>query len=409
MTGVLIRLLASAIVLIAPFLAFGQTPPVPATADRPVFAVQAGAGINWDSNIFLLSNSADAQAQLGTSNKSDTVTSAFAGISIDKHYSLQHFYLDATETAYHHANFSYLNFNAFQYRGGWDWHLTPRISGTITADRTQQLVNYSNYQNTSELNVVTAEHRRALLDGWVSGGWHVLLSGLQNVSNNSQTFTQQTSYREYGADGGIKYLAESGSAVELHAASVRGTYPDQQLDPVNLLDDGYRRNDSYALATWQLGAKSTVDGRLGWVDYRSNNFAQRDFSGTAGTLGYRWRPTDKLSLGLTAARNLWAYVTNTSSYVVVDTVSFVPTWQMSAKTALSVTVSQTSSDYRGPVVANPGPLRHDDLTSAQVGLSWTPLRSVTVGASLRHQHNGSNTAGYDYDDNSASVNASVLF
>jgi exopolysaccharide biosynthesis operon protein EpsL len=395
-----IRFLASVLLLVSPF-AFAQ--------DRPVFAVRAGASVSWDSNVFLLPSSANPLDQLGTSTKSDTVTSAFAGISLDKRYSLQRFYLDATETAYRHANFSYLDFDALQYSGGWDWRVGPRLSGTLSADRSEALVNYGDFRNTSVLNTVTSEHRRASLDGWVSGGWHVLLAGTQDVSKNSVPFVQVASFRASGGDAGIKYLWETGSSVELRTASARGDYLNQPLDPVNLIDNGFRRSENYALASLALSAISSLNARLGWVNYRSSNFAQRDFSGTVGTLGYQWRPTGKLSLALTAARDRTPYTDSLSSYVVADTLSIAPSWQLSAKTALVATLSQTSSDYRGAVVTSAGPLRHDDLSSAQLGLNWTPLRSVTVGASLRHQHRSSNSAGFDFDDTGASLSASILF
>ncbi len=371
--------------------------------------MRAGIGITRDSNPFLLSGSVDPQAQLGTSDKSDTVTSAFAGISIDKQISLQRFYLDATETTYRHDNFSYLDFDAFQYRGGWDWRLGTRLSGTLSADRRQALVNYGNFRSTALRNVVTTEHRLASLDGWVSGGWHALLAATQDVSKNSVPFVQVASYRLTGGDAGIRYLAQSGSSVEFHVASARGDYLDQPLDPVRQIDDGFRRTENYAVANLPLSAKSTLRGRLGWVDYQNNHFAQRDFSGSVGTLGYAWRPTDKLSFVLSASRDRTPYVADTSSYVVNDTVSFAPSWQFSPKTALTFTLSQTASDYLGPVVASAAPARHDNLSSAELALNWTPLRSVTVNAGLRHQRRSSNTAGFDFDDNIASVIASVQF
>ena len=428
MKGTWTRLLAAGCFLagslIAPVAALAQGVAAPGSAGsgaasaqqgavtalpRPVFELQAGGGVTWDSNPFLLSSSVDPQAQLGTSDKSDTITSAFVGVNIDKLYSLQHFYLDATETTYRHSNFSLLNFDAFQYRGGWDWRLGTRLSGTLSADRSQALVNYADFRNTTQRNVVTTEHRLASLDGWVSGGWHALLAATQVVSENSVPFIQQGSYRLTGGDGGIKYLAQSGSSVELHAASANGDYLDQPLDPVNLIDDGFRRTESYVKASLPFSAKSTLDGRLGWVDYRNNHFGQRDFSGTVGTLGYLWRPTERLSFTLLASRDRVPYVADTSSYVVNDTVSLAPSWTLSPKTALIFTLSQTASDFGGAVVTSSAPLRHDDLSSAQLALKWTPLRSVTVNASLRHLRQSSNTAGFDYKDDIASVNASVLF
>jgi hypothetical protein len=279
----------------------------------------------------------------------------------------------------------------------------------LGADRSQALVSYGDFRETGKRNVVTTEHRRASVDGWMSGGWHVLLAGTQDVTKNSVPFVQVASYRSDGVDAGVKYLARTGSSIELHTAAARGETLDEPLDPVLLIDDGFRRTENYVLVTLSLSAKSTFRGRLGRMEYRSNNFWQRSFSGSAGSLGYEWHPTERLALRLTAARDLTPYVADTSSYMVSDTLTFAPSWQLSPKTALNMTLSRASADFRGPVVVSLAPLRHDDVSSVQLGLNWTPLRSVTVGASLRHQRRTTNATGFDFEESGANVSASVLF
>src|SRR2546426_7604713 len=56
-------------------------------------------------------------------------------------------------------------------------------------------------------------------------------------------------------------------------------------------------------ATWIVTGKSTLDGRLARVDYHSSHFAERDFTGSAARLGYRWAPTARLSLNLAMSRS----------------------------------------------------------------------------------------------------------
>src|SRR2546426_4836432 len=49
--------------------------------------------------VFRLPESADPQAQLGRSSKSDRISTTYAGLRVDKQYAQQRFLLDATVTA----------------------------------------------------------------------------------------------------------------------------------------------------------------------------------------------------------------------------------------------------------------------------------------------------------------------
>jgi len=113
-------------------------PPVAAEQEHPV-VVAVGSSVTWDSNIFRLPESADPQAQLGSSTKSDRISTTYAGLRVDKPYAA------AALSARRHRDgdplrqFLLLDFDPVQYRGEWQWHLTPRVSGALGADRTEAL------------------------------------------------------------------------------------------------------------------------------------------------------------------------------------------------------------------------------------------------------------------------------
>src|SRR5467141_4619483 len=133
-----------------------QQPPPVAVQDHPVMAL-IGSSVTWDSNVFHLPASVDPQAQLGRSAKSDRISATYAGLRVDKAYAQQRFLLDATVTAIRYDNFSYLDFDPVQYRGEWQWHLTPRVTGALGAERTEALANYADFRNSAQRNVLTNE------------------------------------------------------------------------------------------------------------------------------------------------------------------------------------------------------------------------------------------------------------
>ena len=384
-----------------------QQPPPVAVQEHPVMAL-IGSSVTWDSNVFHLPSSVDAQALLGKPAKSDRISATYAGLRVDKPYAQQRFLLELTETAYRYDNFSFLDFNALQYQGSWQWHFTPRVSGTLAADRTEALVNYTDFRDPSTRNVRTVDNRLLSVDAWLFGGWHLLGAARQQAAKNSAQFVQLGSSRVTGGEGGVKYVAGSGSSVTFNLRSVVGHFTDRVADPVTLVDDGFRRSESELLATWIVTGKSTLDGRLARVDYHSSHFAERDFTGSAARLGYRWAPTAKLSLNLAVSRDLQPWQDDFASYRVDTRLSFGPRWELGARTALAMTLDHVASDFRNPVVPG-GPDRRYAFRSAQLALDWQLLRNVSVKASLQRNLQTSNDPAIPFSATVATLDASLMF
>src|SRR5215212_8013278 len=112
--------------------------------------ISLSTSLTYDSNIFRLSDSADARAVLGTSTKSDEVSVSTLLLRVDKTLSQQRFQIDVSETIYRYRNFSFLDFNALEYRGTWLWHVTPRISGTVGAERRKSLVPFGDIKTAQQ-------------------------------------------------------------------------------------------------------------------------------------------------------------------------------------------------------------------------------------------------------------------
>ena len=371
-------------------------------------ALVLGGSVTWDANVFRLPGSVSPLTTVGKPNKDDRITTTYVGLRIDKSFAQQRFQLDVTQTATRFNSFSFLNFDALDYRGAWLWSLTPRVSGMLSFDHKQTLAPFTDYRG-FQRNISNTDNRRFNVDGWLAGGWHLLLGLFDGETKYTQVFLPQTSSRSNGAEAGVRYLAASGSSITATRRSSKGTTLNQPLDPVNFIDDGFRLQESELQSTWLVSGKSTLNGRLAWVQRSHEHFAQRDFSGMAGNLDYIWTPTAKLRLAVSARRDIGAWWDLDSSYTVSDTLSFTPTWQVSTKTALRMRLDCAQRDYRGPVIANPGPLRRDTVCSAGLGADWTPLRYVTFGANLQRDRRSSNYGAFEFDDTIAVVSASLMF
>jgi exopolysaccharide biosynthesis operon protein EpsL len=343
-------------------------PPATLPPDRPLM-LRAGGSLTWDSNIFR-----------APSAREELIGAAYAGLSVDAKYAQQRLRLDVTETAYRYRNFPHLDFNALNYAGAWTWQFTPRIGGALSARRDESLADYSDFRRPGERNVRITENTLASADAWVFGGWHVV-GGVSRVENRySAPFPEAGSYRADGAEGGVRWVARSQNSLALIVRSLDGAYIDRALDPAARIDDGFRRTETEALAAWRITGKSTFEGRAAWIDYRSNNFAERDFSGIAIRLRYVWETTARLAVNASFGREIEPWTEVSASHRVEQRVTLGPVWQPFARTTLRLEASRAESDFRGALPGFAGTPRSD--VERRVGLEgeWRAARNLSLKA-----------------------------
>ncbi|MGH8750817.1 MAG: XrtB/PEP-CTERM-associated polysaccharide biosynthesis outer membrane protein EpsL [Burkholderiales bacterium] len=371
-----------------------------AEQDRAIMLL-VGSSATWNSNIFLTPSNA----------RSVYYAAPYVGLRLDKLYAQQEFQAHVTETFYRYS-ISALNSNSFEYGGAWLWHLSPRVNGTISADRNQSVNNFSNFQGNGAQNfVVTTENRNFTLDNSLFGGWHLLAGASDFRSTNSQPFTVLGDYRLYGfSDTGVRYVTQSGNSISAVNRWSQGSYLNQAADPVTVLDNAFQEQENGLRSTWNLGGKSSVNTRLSWLARRYQNFAQRNYSGPTGEIVFYWAPlSSKLGFNLAYRRDLAAFLTDQSSFTVTNTFSFAPSWQVSPKIALRMNLAHAKLAYRGPVVGPPFPLRGDTVLSALLAADWTPLRNVSLSASVQRSRRTSNISAFEYNNTIGFINASLKF
>jgi exopolysaccharide biosynthesis operon protein EpsL len=372
-------------------------PPEAAQQDRPVM-LQVGGSLASNTNPLRLSQP-----------RADLVTILFAGLRVNRPFAQQRLLLDVTGTAYRYARLSFLDFNALNYRGLWAWQLGGRWSGMLGSERVQSLADYSEFRDSSQRNVLTVQRTFLSIDGWLFGGWHVLGGLEQQEHKNSVPFAQRGSYRANGGEAGLSYLAPSGSSATLKRRALEGQYIDRPLDPVARLDDGFKRSESELSVLWVASARSAFEGRITRIEYRSGHFAERDFSGTAGALDYRWQPTARLMVHAGASRGLDSYSDRFASYRVAKRLVLEAAWQVAARTTLRLGTARQASDFRNPLPGFVGEQRADTLRTVQLGLEWKVRRNVTVNASLQRERQSSTDPAVQFEARIASLGGSARF
>jgi exopolysaccharide biosynthesis operon protein EpsL len=367
--------------------------------------------LTFDANVFRTPDSSGPQP--GFTSKADRINVITVQLKLDKSYALQRLQFDVSKSLTRYNSFSFLDAEALNYRGAWLWSLTPRLTGTLSADRSQAQIPFAQIGGTQR-NVRTTNNRNLSLDGWVSGGWHLMAGVGQSESTTEQTLLSTPSYRNHRVEGGLRYVAASGNSISFMQRVIPTELVNQPLDPVNLIDTNYSDIESELKAAWKPTGRSSIDASLTRKSRRNDHFAQRDFSGMAGELRYAWTPTGKLQVNIIASRTISPYAAfgNTlenSTYRVDQTYSLGTDWNVAAKVAAHLTVTHTVSDFGGPVFVVTSPARNDDFRSVRLAFDWTATRNASLNFSVERDRRTSNVARFEFSDTVAIVGAALNF
>jgi exopolysaccharide biosynthesis operon protein EpsL len=327
---------------------------------------------------------------------------------VDKPYSLQRFQFDATLTANRYDAFSYLNHTQNEYRGAWLWSLTPALTGVVSTEQQQFAASYADFRNFTTRNIQTNQVHRATADWLVGGGLHVLGGVSQTRSKNTASFTAVGDFTLDTVHAGLKYVSAAGNSIALEHRSSDGEYTDRAVDPLLVLDNKFKQNETDAEVRWQLSGHSLVVGKVGYLERKHQNFGARNFDGGVSRLSYIWTPTDKIGVNLSAGRNLYSFQELTNSYYTLDYFTLTPTWAVTPRTTIKLKLDVSHRHFKGavvPVVA----LREETIRSAQLSAEWAVTRTATISGFFLHDERSSNFAAFEYRANTAGVTAQLKF
>ena len=351
----------------------------------------------------------DPQLAQGLTGRSDRISTTRVGVHFDKTYSQQRITFDAEDSAIRYEKFGFLNRNALNYRGAWQWRFTQRISGTLAVDQNETLVGFDDTRALAR-NVRVIRNKKATVDGWLSGGWHLLAEMSDTEVKSTTAFAAQPDFTQTSGGLGLKYLAASGNFISLTQRVRQGTNTGQPVDLIKFVDSGFSVRETELAAVWNVNGKSSLIGQFTRVSRHHEHVPQRDFSGYAGDLSYVWTPTGKLTVNVVANRILIPFAADLqTSYKLDNTLSVSPVWALTSRTSLSLAAFRRTSDFLGPVIAIGSPQRRDTLQSVQLAASWSPHPKINVRASVQRDRRRSTDSTFDYDNALTNLTMSLTF
>jgi exopolysaccharide biosynthesis operon protein EpsL len=366
----------------------------------PAFAQDASAeeglhfgarlGVEHDSNV--LRQTANAQ--------SDTAWTAGLGLKYNKQFSLQRLRADVEWDTWRYSDHTNLNFSTLNYNLAWDWSVTPRLHGTVSADRRQyrEVVTDVTVPASPVNRIGKRTERNELAEGAfdVGGGFEALagVSHYRAESNVGFSWDGLPDITYWQA--GVGYQAPSGSSVALRYKHGDGNYNDTTFAGFSTLNSDFKDSEVELSARWAYSGKTTIDGRLSHVKREHDAAPTLDFSGMRGALNVNWDITGKTRLQAGWMRDISATGLADGGHVDSDRFFIAPVWAATAKTSFSLRYDYTRREWKGVAATTPLDVgRTDKIDSLQAGVDWQALRTILVSGYVRHEKLRSSTnAGY---------------
>ena len=378
--------------LLAPFL---MTFALAQADTQDTVNVMAGLSRTMDDNFFRKS----------VAPVSETITTSYATLSVNKQYSMQRLNFEYTIKNNAYQNFSSLDSVNNNYKGSWAWSLTPKLTGSVSTLRTESAMIYTDATFVAgNKPILTNEVQNFLMDWAPQGGVHFLGGFTRTVSINSSNFLPERSSTTQSIDLGIKYAFPSGSDVTMMQHQRQGEFTN--FNPA--LPNTFTENETEAKFNWPISAKSSVNMRLGYLQREHDqsggqDHSSRDYSVWAGNAGLSWTPTSKLKLTAAAASGVGPYQSLLANYARTNSLSFTPTYACTPKILVSGSASISERVIEGSVIQT------ETTDNASLGIDWTPRRYVSLGAKIQRSSRTSSLANRDFTDLMTMLTANVNF
>jgi exopolysaccharide biosynthesis operon protein EpsL len=353
---------------------------------REGLSLHAALGYEHDSNVFRTPTATSDNAWL-----------AGAGLKFDKNYGLQHVRADLDYTRYEYQHNSDLSYNTFNYSLGWDWSITPRFHGVLTADQRQ--FRDTETDPTTGQNLVGRRTEEAeVLEGNYDIGarWRAIGGASHTRVKSTTPITWDGAPEVSSWDVGAGYTTPKGTTVTARYISGTGSYHDQNFQSI---PSDFDETQGELAVHWPISGKTSFDGRIAHLKREHKDSPQLDFAGPVGNATLNWDVTGKTRILGGYIRELGSAGTVTAGVPAGGQVTgnrwFVsPIWRVTAKTTLNARYDYVRREWGGVAPGNVNFGWHETVETASIGVDWEVVRRVTLSAYYRNERESSNFSSY---------------
>jgi exopolysaccharide biosynthesis operon protein EpsL len=355
------------------------------------FQLHASVNKMYDSNLFRQS----------ANEVSDQATISTAGLRFNKTYSLQRFIADISYVDNKYNKSDFLDYAATNYNAGWNWSLSPNLTGVLSTARTQRQINFRDLQsavknvNTTTENTFRAEYSPHQVLSLIAGYSQI-------KSENSQSFNAIASNERIGVDYGAKYNFPSGSYISLMGHQRNGTVNGRPLNNLLQFDTGFTDYEYDLEVSLAENGKSNFVGKLGSIEREHDHFSLRDYQAWIGSLNYELLWTGKIKSNVGILRSVGAFETSNSTYSLTDALTASVDYEISEKIQAAINFRLSERDFEGRGQFNTSG-RTDKEHSYGARISWRPIKNIGFSLSSTKAYRNSTLSQFDFDDTLTSI------
>ncbi len=372
------------------------------------FTVRVGTSLEHDSNVLRAPSDQE---------RADTIGTLSLGLKGDKQYGLQRFRVNVEATKYRYQHLSELDYSTVNYSAAWDFQITPRLQGVLSADRTQyrdvgRFVDLKGIEQAGGTGGRT--DRTELLEAryLVDGPWRVL-GGVVHTSTSMRDARRDfqnpwdASPTVRSVRVGVAYEYASGTEFTARVRRGNGDYRDPQA--VSGGSVNFRENEAELMAKWPVTAKTRVDGRVAYLERLHSANSALNFSGPVGDAVVTYDITPKTSLVGGVASELYSYQLGAPGYIRSNRFYVKPIYKPTVQTQLSVRyVRETRSRHGAPLATVDN--GQEDVSQWLLGtVNWNPRRNIDVSGTVGVERRNSSFAAAGYRNTTVGAAAAYSF
>ena len=376
--------------------------------DQPL-QLKLYGGLSYDSNLFRLSDDADTQATIGSSEKSDMIYQLGGGAQYEFRKSRQKFIAQANFTEYRFQRFDNLNNTSNALLGEWQWQVGDDWNGELGFGHRRYLESFADFQQNVR-DMVNQDRIYGAANYLVYSRLKLTLAADWNDTDHGEASRDSLDSKINNTTATVNWITPAENTIGAQFRNAKARYPNSAIVGTSLVQNDYTENEYSLVTYWRLTGASEIRARLGHTDRSFEQAPNRDYSSPTWRLNYIWRPTGKTAVDFSTWRELSDFQNLSSNYVRITGISVIPTWSLAPKLALRGKISYEKLDYLGdPGLTAPAAQREDKDKIYQVSLLWTPWRLTELDFNLETGRRTSNQALADFQYNAISFLATRYF
>lgn len=317
-------------------------------------------------------------------SSSDTFSTTTLRAGLNQPISRQRFFADAELRVSRYAERSASNNVGYGLNAGVDWATINRLSGTLSAnaDRARTPFIDATGGGAPLDNITRSEELRGVGRLGVSTPLTLELGATYRQVAFSKA--EGENYKRRGAHVAGIYRLSSATNVGLGLSTAKTKYRDDNAD----------RRDIYVQGQWIPSSLTDFQARLGRTTVDYDVRSGRDFSGFTGSLGWNWRPTARIAVTTTLARDTGqdigflrltpgTPISAANFSVASNTLSVRATYEATAKILVDGGIAfgkrylanNTVTTFSGTT----------DTSSITLGSRWMVTRNASLGCQVSHE------------------------